>query len=124
MKKVLNVWSGAILLALCVGFSSCSIKTFTTTEMESNYKLKMTSKKELVLVEKIKVFTSEEAIKQSFEVISINRYQPFVLPWPLGNRDKKMKQNIYEKAVKKADDQKGDAVIIINESYFKVIKFK
>ena len=123
MKKVFSVWSMAMLVAMCVGFSSCAMKTYTTTELDSNYKLKMTGKKEQVLLEKIKVFTSEKDVGKSFEVISVNRYQPFTLPWPLGNFNKKVKQTLYEKAVKEAENQKGDAIIIVDNTHFKVIRF-
>lgn len=122
MKKTFNLL--AISIALCIGLSSCSVKTFSTTELDSNYKLKMTSQKEKNLAAKIKVFASEEEVPKSFDVISVNRYQPFVLPWPFGNYDKTVKKNLYQRAVKTADKQKGDAVIIVDETHFKIIKFK
>ena len=84
----------------------------------------MTSRSDRALLERVQIFTSESEIAQPFEVISFNRFQPFVLPWPLGNRDRRLTQRLYQQAVRSAARQNGNGVIIINETHFRVIRIQ
>lgn len=104
-------------------FMSCTLTSYMTTDLSSNYQLKMTSKKEKVLVEKIPVYLSEKEIQGEFTVKSINTYSPIVLP-VIGNRKKVVSERLYKKAVKAAEEQKGNAILIMDDSHFKVIILK
>jgi transcription antitermination factor NusG len=99
------------------------MKTFTVAELNNNYSLQMTSKKEKIVRSRIEIYFAELEITDQFEVVSTNRYQPFVLPWPFGNFNKKIKKNLLQKAAKEADKQNGDAIVIVDNTHFKVIRF-
>lgn len=117
MKKALS------FAVLALFLSSCSLTTFTTSDLSSNYELGMTGKKEKALKEKIPVYLSEKQISSGFSIISVNRYTPWVLP-VLGNVNKKIKKHLYEKAVKTAEKQGGNAVLIVDDTHFKVLSVK
>lgn len=102
---------------------SCTLTSYMSNELSSNYQLKMNSKKEKALVDKIPIYLSENEVQREFTVVSINTYHPIVLP-VIGNRKKVVLEGLYKKAVKTAEDQKGNAVIIIGDSHFKVIIVK
>lgn len=122
-KKV-RIMRKLLLIGLIgVSFMSCTVTTYMSNDLSSNYQLKMTSKKERVLVEKIPVYMSEKDIPGEFIVKSINAYSPIVLP-VIGNRKKAISEHLYKKAVKTAQDQNGNAVLIMDEAHFKVITVK
>lgn len=112
-----------MLLLVTIGFCSCATKTYTVSELRSNYALKMTSKKNQVLFDKIEVFMSENEIDKLFEVKSINAYQPLIFPI-FGSFSKSAKKNLLKTAVKQASSKNCDAVLIINESHYKLIKYQ
>jgi hypothetical protein len=82
----------------------------------------MTSKKELAMKEKVKIFMSEKEVPNEFEVISLNRYTPLHIPI-LSPESKKVRKNLLEKAVKNASKQNGNGVLIVDGNYYKVIKY-
>lgn len=116
MKKL----TGFVVVAVVL--TSCSVTKFAEKDFSSNYQLGMTSKKERALVEKIPVFLTEKDVPKPFNVISVNRYSPMVLP-VIGNVNKALLVNLYQKAVKEAESQNGDAVLIVDEAHFKVLSY-
>jgi len=112
-----------LIIAIAVASTSCTLTTFVEKDLSLNYQLNMTSKKEKALVEKIPIYLTEKVVPKEFVVKSINIYSPYVLP-VIGNRKKVVISNFYKKAVKAAEEQKGDAVLIVDDSHFKVIAFK
>ena len=117
MKKAFSM---AIVV---LGLTSCTLTTYLEKDLAMNYELKMTSKNERALFEKVTVFVSEKDIKGEFTVVSLNTYSPIVLP-VIGNRKKVVTAALYKKAVKAADDQKGNAILIMDEAHFKVLRVK
>jgi len=117
MKKLI------IIVAIAITASSCTLTTYIEKDMSMNYELNMKSKKDVAIFEKVHVYLSEKEIPGEFTVKSLNTYSPIVLP-VIGNRVKAVTQRLYKKAVKAAEDQKGDAVLIIDDSHFKVLKMK
>jgi hypothetical protein len=117
MKKIF------VIIAIVIASTSCTLTTFVEKDLALNYELNMTSKKEKVLLEKIPVYLSEKDIPKDFVVKSINVYNPHVLPI-IGNRKKTIISHLYKKTVKAVEKQKGDAALIIDDSHFKVLKFK
>ena len=115
MKKLI------IIVAIAITASSCTITTYIEKDMSMNYELNMKSKRDLATIEKVHVYLSEKEIPGEFIVKSLNTYSPIVLPI-IGNRVKAITQRLYKKAVKTAQDQKGDAVLITDDTHFKVLK--
>lgn len=74
MKKI------ALIGIVVFSFMLCTLTSYMSGELSSNYQLKMTSKKDKVLVEKIPVYLSENEIQGEFTVKSLNTYSPIVLP--------------------------------------------
>ena len=112
-----------VIVAVMISAMSCTVTSYIEKDMSMNYELKMKSKKDVALFEKVHVYLSEKEIPGEFTVKSINMYNPIVLP-VIGDRVKTITDNLYKKAVKTAEDQKGDAVLIVDESHFKVLKMK
>ncbi len=117
MKKLFVVFIGA------VAFTSCTVTTFLQKDFKSNYDLSMSSKKELAMAKSIPVYLSEREVPTEFTVKSINSYSPIVLPI-IGNRKKTVTKSLYKKAVKTANSQGGNGVIICDDFHFKVIEMK
>ena len=114
----------AFILAIVVlALTSCTLTTYLEKDLAMNYELKMTSKNEKALFEKVTVYVSEKDIKGEFTVVSLNTYSPIVLP-VIGNRKKVVTAALYKKAVKTADNQKANAVMILDEAHFKVLRVK
>ena len=112
-----------VIVAVMISTMSCTVTSYIEKDMSMNYELKMKSKKDVALFEKVHVYLSEKEIPGEFTVKSLNMYKPIVLP-VIGDRVKTITDNLYKKAVKTAEDQKGDAVLIVDESHFKVLKMK
>lgn len=112
-----------LMIAIAIASTSCTLTTFVEKDLSMNYELRMTSKNEKALFEKIPIYLTEKEVPKEFVVKSINVYSPIVLP-VIGDRKKAVIASLYKKAVKAADDQKGNAVLIIDDSHFKVLKFK
>lgn len=108
---------------MAFAFTSCTLTSYLGNDLSSNYQLKMRSKKDKALVEKIPVYLSEKEIPSEFTVKSINTYNPIVLP-VIGNRKKAVSERLYKKAVKAAQNQNGNAVLILDEAHFKVLTIK
>jgi hypothetical protein len=117
MKKIVLI--GIVALS----FMSCTLTSYMSGDLSSNYQLKMTSKKDKALVEKIPVFFCDKEVIGEFTVKSINTYTPIVLP-VIGNRKKVVSERLYKKAVRTAQDQNGNAVLITDDSHFKVLTVK
>lgn len=117
MKKIV------LIGLIAFSFMSCTLTSYMANDLSSNYQLKMTSKKEKALVEKIPVYLSEKEIQGEFTVKSFNTYNPIVLP-VIGNRKKAVSERLFKKAVKAAEEQKGNAILIIDDSHFKVLTLK
>jgi len=114
-----------LLIAFVLGalLSSCTVLTVVEKDMSANYALSMDGKKEKALMERIPVYTSVNEIQKDYFVKSFNQYNPLVLP-VIGNRGKTLTKKLVKKAVSEAEKQNGDAVVIVSEYQFQVIKFK
>lgn len=103
--------------------SSCATKVFTTSELQGNYLANMTGKKDLEMKDAVSIFMSEKEIQSDYDVLSINRYQPWHIPI-LSPSDKKIRKRLLERAVKNATNQKGDGVLIVDDTHYKVVRIK
>lgn len=114
MKKIL------IIGLLTLFIASCTMITYTSNELSSKYKLEMSNKNEKVLFDKIPVYLSETEIPGQFTVLSLNTYNPIVLP-VIGNRKKAILEKLYKNAVVATEELNGNGVLIIDDSHFKVL---
>ena len=109
---------GAIL---CLFIMSCNVTMYPTTTLKTNYDYLMDGKSNAEIVKNFPLYFSENEIKGSFTVISINSYDPFVF-LIFGSRAQKLKRYTMQKAVLSAKSQSGDGAIIVDENHWKVIK--
>lgn len=109
-----------LVAASAILFASCTT-VYKASELTANYDVSMTSKKELAVKNEIAVFYSENEVTVPFEVISMNNYKPLDIPI-LHPGTKDIKKNIVRIAVYQAKEQGGNAVVLLGEGLFKVIK--
>lgn len=120
MKKLIYL----SLLCAVVCLSSCNHAVYPTKTLQNTYELGMTSKHEIATMAKIQVFLSDKDIVKPFDVISINTYRPLLTIPILAPYESSMRKNFYKAAIKKAEDQLGDAIIITGIGQYKVLKYK
>lgn len=118
MKKSISVFLCLLLLA-----TSCSHRVYNAKALNGNYDMQMTSKKDLEIKGKVRIFLSENDVNDEFEVISFNTYKPFTIPIFMSQHKRTMIK-FYEKAVKKAYEQGGNGIIIVSGGIYKVIYLK
>lgn len=113
----------AAVIALFV-LGSCSHTVYPTMSLYNNYNSQMRSKEELSIKSKVNVYFSEKQIKGDFEILSVNTYKPFTLI-PLNYFFvKKMNKKFLSKAVKKAYEEGGNAVLVQGPGSFFVLNLK
>ena len=104
MKRVLL---GAVAL-LCL--ASCSYRVYPVDALVDNYKLAMTTPEEVAARENVAVFLSEQEVKGPYKLIAFVEN-----PIPIT-------KDFLKKAVLKADELGGNAVIVQSARSFKVIE--
>ena len=103
--------------------SSC-MSTYDVTHQKSIYEAQMSSSRSgKALMEKIPVFYSEKDVPYDFSVVSYGVYKPLTIPI-FRSEKKVLTKKFYTKAVKSAEHQNGNAVIIDSFNTFRVIKKK
>lgn len=120
MKKF--VYAAMLLLSLSMMTTSC-MSTYDVNHQKNVYHEQMSSKKNQALMEKLPIYFSDLEVGKEFTVIDICSYEPLTIPI-LRPEKKVLKKKFYKKAVKKAEDLHGDAVIIDTKNSFRVIKYK
>lgn len=118
MKRIYFVLFGIALM-----MSSC-VTTYDSAHLKSVYQSQMYgSKKGKTLMEKIPIYFNESEVPFEFTVTSYCSYRPFTVP--IFRPEKKViTKKFYKIAVKTAENEKGDAVIIDSTYEFRVIKAK
>ena len=104
MKRVIL---GAVAL-LCV--ASCSYRVYPVDALVDNYKLAMTTPEEVAARENVAVFLSEQEVKGPYKLIAFVEN-----PIPIT-------KDFLKKAVLKADELGGNAVIVQSARSFKVVE--
>ncbi|MCR5547269.1 MAG: hypothetical protein K6F25_00770, partial [Bacteroidales bacterium] len=102
MKRVIL---GAVAL-LCL--ASCSYRVYPVDALVDNYKLAMTTPEEVAAQENVAVFLSEQEVKGPYKLIAF-------VEIPIA-------KDFLKKAVLKADELGGNAVIVQSARSFKVIE--
>lgn len=101
--------------------SSCAHTLYPIGTLEYNYNMRMKTEEELQAKARVRIFLSEQDVKEDYSVISINVYSPFRLPIFMSYK-KQMSKKFFQKAVMKAYEQGGNGIIITAGGYYKVIK--
>lgn len=123
MKKIL------FFLTVCsVMLSSCTA-VYNHRTLQGNYDLRMNTKEELEIKGKTRIYLSEKDIEGDYDIISFNRYTPFHSS-TLSCRahdvsgiflKPQMRKKFYEKAIKKAYELGGNAIIVTGIGTYTVI---
>lgn len=110
-----------ILACVVLMLGSCNSYVFTTKSFYDGYVKTMNSKDENELLEKIHILlTQKELIHADYEVISMNIYAPNAL-FRFGFIEK-MENRFFAKAVEKAEEEGGNAVLISSPGCYSVLK--
>lgn len=118
MKKLLILLLGAGLLA------SCSYRVFPVSKLQHNYDASMLSSEELVAKSGVAIYLNEKDIPGDYEVLSFVTYHPwFIIPIFYSEPFQQTKK-FYKKAVLKAHELGGNAILVTAVSQFKVLSVK
>ena len=107
-----------VLTALVFALSSCTT-VYEVAKLSDAYEHSIVSKFDKAKA--IQVYYNESDVSKPYETISLCSYKPLSIPI-LAPFKKGMTKNMVAKAVSAAINQGGNAVIIQNWGYFKVIK--
>lgn len=121
MKKF--VYAAMLLLGLSMMTTSC-MSTYDVNHQKNVYQAQMSGgKRTQALMERIPIYYSDVEVGREFTVIDYCTYEPLTIPILMPEK-KVLNKKFYKKAVNKADDLHGDAIIIDTKNSFRVIKFK
>ena len=111
-----------ILLLLGIGlFASCSYRVFPVSKLQSNYDASMLSSEELVAKSGVHIYLNEKDVPGDYEVLSFVTYHPwFIIPIFYSEPYQQTKK-FYKKAVLKAHELGGNAILVTAVSQFKVL---
>ncbi len=101
--------------------AGCSHSVYPLESMYSNYNNRMRSEEELNLKANVWIYFSEKDIPCAYDIISLNTYNPFSLLPFHGIKVKKMNKKFLEQAVKQADKEGGNAILIQSAGFFYVL---
>lgn len=102
-----------LLLAI---MTSCTHRAYQAKSMQNYYDLRMDTKEELEIKNQVKIFLSENDVTGDYTILSYNIYKPVTAPIIMPIKGK-IHKKFYEKAVKKAYQQGGNAIITTGGMY-------
>lgn len=120
MKKVYF----SLLCLAAIAFCSCSHSVYPLDTMYGQYNNRMRSSAELALKSNIWIYFTENEIPCEYDIISANTYHPITLLPFNSIRVKKMNKRFLEQAVKQADKEGGNAVLIQGGGFYFVLNMK
>lgn len=121
MKKI---YFSFLCMAVAVLLSSCAHSVYPLDLLYSNYDSRMRSPEDLAIKANVWIYFNEKDIPGEYSIISANTYSPFCfLPFQ-GIRLKKMNKLFLEQAVKQADKEGGNAVLVQSSGIFYVLNMK
>lgn len=121
MKKL---YFSVLCIAAAALLSSCAHSVYPLDALYSNYNSRMRSPEELAIKANVWIYFNEKDIPSEYTIISVNTYSPFCLLPFKGIRVKKVNKLFLEQAVKQADKEGGNAVLIRGGGFFYVINMK
>lgn len=121
MKKI---YFSFLCMAVAVLLSSCAHSVYPLDLLYSNYDSRMRNPEDLAIKANVWIYFNEKDIPGDYSIISANTYSPFCfLPFQ-GIRVKKMNKLFLEQAVKQADKEGGNAVLVQGSGIFYVLNMK
>ena len=121
MKKI---YFSFLCMAVAILLSSCAHSVYPLDFLYSNYDSRMRSPEDLAIKANVWIYFNEKDIPGEYSIISANTYSPFCfLPFQ-GIRVKKMNKRFLEQAVKQADKEGGNAVLVQGGGIFYVLNMK
>ena len=115
MKRLIFLLLGIGLLA------SCSYRVYPVSKLQSNYDASMLNTEELVAKSGIAIYLNEKDVPGDYEVLSFVTYHPwFIIPIFYSEPYQQTKK-FYKKAVLKAHELGGNAILVTAVSEFKVL---
>lgn len=115
------------ILAICLAaflFSSCAHSVYPITSLCNNYNAQMTSEEELAIKEQVNIYFNEKDVDGEYQIISLNTYKPFCLLPFHSLQVKKMTKKFLAKAVLKAYEEGGNAILVKSAGFFYVLKLE
>jgi len=111
----------SLLCVAAVVLTSCAHSVYPLESLYTNYNNRMRSPEELKLKANVWIYFNEKEIPGDYNIISANKYNPFCfLPFH-SLKVKKMNKKFLEKAVKKADEEGGNAILVQSAGFFYVL---
>ncbi len=121
MKKI---YFSVLCMAVAMLLSSCAHSVYPLDLLYTNYDSRMRSPEDLAIKANVWIYFNEKDIPGEYSIISANTYSPFCfLPFQ-GIRVKKMNKRFLEQAVKQADKEGGNAVLVQGGGIFYVLNMK
>lgn len=109
---------------LCVAalvLTGCAHSVYPLESLYANYNNRMRSRDELELKANVWIYFNEKDIPCAYNIISANTYNPpTFLPFH-GIKVKKMNKKFLEQAVKQADKEGGNAILVQSAGFFYVL---
>lgn len=121
MKKL---YFSFLCMAAAVLLSSCAHSVYPLDVLYSNYNSRMRSPEDLAIKANVWIYFNEKDIPGEYAIISANTYSPFCLLPFKSIRVKKLNKRFLEQAVKQADKEGGNAVLIQGGGFFFVLTLK
>lgn len=110
-----------LLCVAAVVLTGCAHSIYPLESMYTNYNNRMRSLEELQLKANVWIYFNEKDIPCDYTIISANTYNPFTLLPFHSLKVKKMNKKFLEQAVKKADEEGGNAILVQSAGFFYVL---
>jgi len=111
----------SLLCVAAVVLTSCAHSVYPLESMYTNYNNRMRSQEELKLKANVWIYFNEKEIPCEYNILSANTYNPFCLLPFHSIKVKKMNKKFLEQAVKKADEEGGNAILVQSAGFFYVL---
>lgn len=110
-----------LLCVAAIAFTGCAHSVYPLESLYTNYNNRMRTPEELALKSNVWIYFNEKDIQGEYTIISANTYNPFtILPFQ-GIKVKKMNKKFLEQAVKQADKEGGNAILVQSAGFFYVL---
>ena len=114
----------SLVCAAAMLFAGCAHSVYPLDVMYNHYNNRMQSPEDLAVKANVWIFFNEKDIPGEYAIISANTYRPFCLLPFQSIRVKKMNKRFLQQAVKQADKEGGNAVLVHGAGIFYVLDMK
>ena len=111
----------SLLCVAAIAFTGCAHSVYPLESMYANYNNRMRSKEDLALKSNVWIYFNEKDVPCPYNIISSNTYNPFVLLPFKALKVKKMNKKFLEQAIRQADKEGGNAVLVKAAGIFYVL---